>query len=76
MGSTLVRTAVEAAFQGLLEGYGMVKLSRTLSLCELLFLPRFLKGSTEHTRRNSGAGNGSGEKAYFCNNGQTGRYKM
>ena len=38
-----------AAFQILLEGYGMVKQLRTLSLCELPFLHCFLKGGAEHT---------------------------
>lgn len=36
-------------FQILLEGNRMVKQLRTLSLCELSFLPRFLKGGAEYT---------------------------
>lgn len=35
-------TGAAAAFQALLEGHGMVKQLRALSLCEFPFLPRFL----------------------------------
>ena len=37
-----------AALQVLLEGYGMVEQFRALRLCQMLFLPGFLQGSSEN----------------------------